>query len=452
MFTVTVRDAMMVAHSLRGEVFGPAQKLHGATYVVDATFRREELDGDSVVLDIGLATDQLHSVLAELSYRNLDDDPSLEGINTTTEALARVVADRLVERIHGGHLGEGGTRRGRRRRHPPRVARRIGVLRARTVTRVEVVLPAGVYDPARPSGGNVYDRRVCNGLRSRGFEVREHLVDGPWPCPDEDAEEALGKVVSDLPEDAVVLVDGLLASVSPRVMVPAAQRLRLVVLVHMPFGEAPPGHVVPDAPAGERAVLSAARAVVTTSAWTQGRLLSLYGLRPDRVCVAVPGADRGRVAPGTATGQQILCVAAVTQHKGYDLLLGALSALGELDWRCTCVGTLDRDPEFVDHVRCRAQADGIADRLVLTGPLGGAALDTAYASADVLVLASLAETYGMVVTEALAHGLPVIATAVGGVPEALGVDSVGRRPGVLVPPENPRALRRRSAAGCSTPA
>jgi 6-pyruvoyl-tetrahydropterin synthase len=105
-FSVTVRDAMMVAHSLQGAVFGPAQRLHGATYVVDASFRREELDGDGVVIDIGLAAEQLHAVLGELSYRNLDDEPSLAGLTTTTEVLARVVADRLADRIHGGLLGD----------------------------------------------------------------------------------------------------------------------------------------------------------------------------------------------------------------------------------------------------------------------------------------------------------------------------------------------------------
>ena len=106
MFSVTVRGAMMVAHSLRGEVFGPAQRLHGATYVVDATFRRGTLDTDGVVLDIGLAAEQLNAVLAELSYRNLDDEPTLAGVNTTTEALAQVVADRLVVRISDGLLGD----------------------------------------------------------------------------------------------------------------------------------------------------------------------------------------------------------------------------------------------------------------------------------------------------------------------------------------------------------
>src|SRR4051812_30541238 len=107
MFSVTVRDHMMIAHSFRGEVFGPAQRLHGATYVVDATFRGESLDGDGIVVDIGLATDQLHAVLGELTYRNLDDLPEFADMNTSTEALARVIADRLAEHIRRGDLGDG---------------------------------------------------------------------------------------------------------------------------------------------------------------------------------------------------------------------------------------------------------------------------------------------------------------------------------------------------------
>jgi 6-pyruvoyl-tetrahydropterin synthase len=106
-FSVTVRDHVMVAHSFRGEVFGPAQRLHGATYVVDATFRRAGLDADGVVVDIGRAAEALREVLAGLGYRNLDDEPAFAGMNTTTEALARVVADRLAERIEAGALGDG---------------------------------------------------------------------------------------------------------------------------------------------------------------------------------------------------------------------------------------------------------------------------------------------------------------------------------------------------------
>jgi len=106
-YSITVRDHVMVAHSFRGEVFGPAQALHGATFVVDATFRRSELDADGIVVDIGLATTQLGDVLADLNYRNLDEHPEFAGLNTTTEFLARVVADRLVARVHDGALGEG---------------------------------------------------------------------------------------------------------------------------------------------------------------------------------------------------------------------------------------------------------------------------------------------------------------------------------------------------------
>jgi 6-pyruvoyl-tetrahydropterin synthase len=107
-FSVTVRDHMMIAHSLRGETFGPAQALHGATYVVDATFRRADLDADGIVVDIGRAAEEVRGVVSELNYRNLDDEPDLAGMNTTTEALARLIADRLAERAHAGALGDGG--------------------------------------------------------------------------------------------------------------------------------------------------------------------------------------------------------------------------------------------------------------------------------------------------------------------------------------------------------
>ena len=107
MFSITVRDHMMIAHSFRGEVFGPAQRLHGATFVVDATFRRAELDADNIVVDIGRAAGELREVLAELNYRNLDDEPAFAGVNTSTEALAKVIADRLADRVHAGALGEG---------------------------------------------------------------------------------------------------------------------------------------------------------------------------------------------------------------------------------------------------------------------------------------------------------------------------------------------------------
>lgn len=305
---------------------------------------------------------------------------------------------------------------------------------------LHVVVPDGLDDPARPSGGNVYDRRLCTGLTAAGWQVREHPVAGPWPWPDAGATAALGRVVAGLPDGALLLVDALVGGTVPEVLVPAARRLHLVVLVHLPLGDQPPGHAVPDARRREAAVLGAAQAVLTTSAWARERLLDLHGLAPERVHAALPGVDPAALAPGSTSGGALLCVAAVTAHKGHDLLVGALATLADLPWRCVCVGTLEREPELVGRLRGEAASAGVADRFCWTGPRTGPALDEAYAGADLLVLASRGETYAMVVAEALAHGLPVVAAAVGGVPEALGRTADGDRPGLLVPPGDAQAL------------
>ena len=305
---------------------------------------------------------------------------------------------------------------------------------------VHVVLPASVDDPARPSGGNTYDRRVCRALSASGWQVSEHQLTGAWPSPSTQDEQLLDRALAAMPDDAVVLVDGLIASAARAVLVPQSHRLRLVVLVHMPLGFDAAGAGDPLVRADELAVLSAARAVVTTSSWTRERLLEDYSLPADRVHVAEPGVDLAAVAPGTSSGGELLCVAAVTPGKGHADLLAALAYNRDLSWRLTCVGALDRDAELVGRLQRQVQADGIADRVSFTGPRTGHRLDNAYAAADVLVLASHAETYGMVVTEALAHGLPVLATAVGGVPDAIGLAPDGLRPGLLVVPGDSLAL------------
>lgn len=305
------------------------------------------------------------------------------------------------------------------------------------MTAVHVVVPDGVDDPARPSGGNTYDRRLCRGLTSLDWSVHEHAVPGCWPRPDAAAFAALAGVVQRIPDDAVVLLDGLVASSAPEVLVPQAHRLRLVVLVHMPLGHRPADGEADNARMRERAVLSLAAAVVTTSAWTRRRLLELYPLAADRVHVAEPAVDAADLATGTATGGALLCVAAVTFDKGHDVLLDALAATTDLSWHCVCVGSLDRDPAFVEGLRRRSLDGGLRDRVRFLGPRTGADLDRSYAAADLMVLASRAETYGMVVTEALARGLPVLATEVGGLPETLGHSPDGIRPGLLVRPEDP---------------
>jgi glycosyltransferase involved in cell wall biosynthesis len=305
------------------------------------------------------------------------------------------------------------------------------------VTAVHVVVPDGIDDPARPSGGNAYDRRVCRGLTSIGWSVHEHAVPGCWPRPGATSYAALAGVVAQIPDDAVVLIDGLVASAAPEALVPHASRLRLVVLVHMPLGDRPAHD---DARTRERAVLSSAAAVVTTSSWTRRRLGELYGLPANRMHVAEPAVEAAELATGTAAGGSLLCVAAVTADKGHDVLLAALAMTTDVSWQCVCVGSLERDPAFAENLRRRSLDGGLDARVGFPGPQTGAALDRSYATADLLVLASRAETYGMVVTEALARGLPVLASDVGGVQEALGYGADGTLPGLLVPPSDPAAL------------
>jgi glycosyltransferase involved in cell wall biosynthesis len=305
---------------------------------------------------------------------------------------------------------------------------------------VHAVLPDGIDDPAKPSGGNVYDRHVCTGLAALGWVVHEHAVPGFWARPDARSFAALAGVVQRIPDGAAVLLDGLVASAAPEVLVPHAQRLQLVVLVHMPLGHRPPDDEADEVRTQERAILSAAAAVVATSAWCRRRLAELYQLSADRMHIAEPGVDAAELAAGTAGGGALLCVAAVTLDKGHDVLLDALATISDLAWHCVCVGSLDRDPAFVESLRRRSLDGGLSNRVAFPGPRTGVDLERTYAAADLVVLASRAETYGMVVAEALAHGLPVVATEVGGLTEALGQVSGGIRPGLLVSPDDARGL------------
>lgn len=290
------------------------------------------------------------------------------------------------------------------------------------------ILPWPIDDPRRPSGGNRYDRRIIDGLRARGWRCDEHVVADAWPQPGRDALTRLGRILADLGTGAEVLIDGVMAPPSAEILTAAARRLRVVALAHMPFGEA-----FPDLAEGERRALAACAAIVTTSGWTRQWIVSHHALPGDRIHVATPGSDRA--PPGTTSieGNRFLCVANVSRLKGHDLLIAALATLGDLAWRCTCVGACS-DASFTGELRAAARAAGIDARVRFAGALSGAALDAAYADADVLVLASRRESFGMVVGEALARGLPVIATDVGGIGEAMGHADDGALPGMLVAP------------------
>ncbi len=293
---------------------------------------------------------------------------------------------------------------------------------------VHMIVPDAIDDPVRPSGGNRYDRRICAGLAETGWQVRLHPVPDAWPQLGAAGLQATASTIANLPDRALVLVDGLIASAAANAMVPAAGRLSIVVLLHMSLGDDRATR------AAEGAVLGSAAAVIATSGWARQRLLARYPLPDHAVHVAEPGVDRAPRAVGTADGSRLLCVGAVTPQKGHDLLLAALAALADHPWRCEWVGPLDRDLAYVARLRHNLKAPSLAGRVRLTGPLTGTALKEAYRSADVLVHPSRSETYGMVVTEALAHGLPVIAAAAGGLPDALGRTPDGTRPGILVPP------------------
>ena len=307
---------------------------------------------------------------------------------------------------------------------------------------VHFVMPGGVDDPATPSGGNAYDRRVCLDLPGFGWQVHKHLVAGEWPRPGAEARAELARTLRELPDGTAVLLDGLVACGVPDIVVPEAERLRLAVLVHLPLGDETglEPAVAAELDAQERAVLRAVPAVIATSDWAVRRLVSHHGLAPDRVHVAAPGADIAPLASGTDGLSRLLCVAAVTPRKGQHRLVEALATVTDLPWSCSFVGGLGQDPEYVTHLRALIAKYGLEERIHLAGPQAGAVLDASYAAADLMVLASYAETYGMAVTEALARGIPVLATDVGGLPEAVGRAPDGGVPGILVPPEDPAAL------------
>ncbi|WP_328469948.1 glycosyltransferase family 4 protein [Actinoplanes sp. NBC_00393] len=297
---------------------------------------------------------------------------------------------------------------------------------------LHAVLPGSIDDPAAPSGGNRYDREVLRrlavphlapgtaGPSATPFEVREKLVPGTWPRPAASGREDLAGFLAGVPDGSTVLLDGLVAGGVPDVLEPHAGRLRLAILVHLPLGDETglSAAEAAELSALERGSLHLATTVIATSALAARHISDIYEL-PD-VHIAAPGVDPAPLAEPSPGGTRLLNVASLTPRKGQDVLLAALTQLGDLDWTCTIAG----GGPVPDH-------DG--ERVRFTGPLVGPALDDAYANADLFVLPSRAETYGMVVTEALARGLPVVASNVGGVSEALGTVPGSTEPGSAGP-------------------
>lgn len=263
-----------------------------------------------------------------------------------------------------------------------------------------------------PTGGYTYDRRLALALREGGWAVSPHVLEGAWPWPDDTDLATAAARVAAFPDHALVVCDGLAFGALASVVKPHAQRLRWVALVHHPL-HLETGLDAADAArlqAGEAQALQLARQVVVTSRSTVADVAAL-GVPPARIAVVEPGTDRVLPAsppPPHEGPVQLLCVATLTPRKGHAVLLQALAGLTHLPWVLHIVGSTERDPSLV--ARLQAMAEPLAERVVWHGELPGSALHAHYAAADVFVLSSLYEGYGMVVAEAIAHGLPVVTT------------------------------------------
>ncbi|MGG5259192.1 glycosyltransferase family 4 protein [Phycicoccus avicenniae] len=304
---------------------------------------------------------------------------------------------------------------------PPRVA--------------HLVVPAEVDDPAAPSGGNVYDVELARGLAAAGWELHRHRVPAGGPAAARTG--GLASCLAALPAGSVVLVDGLLTVGAEDVVVGEAPRLRIVPLLHLPRSLAGGGPGVVD---DERRMLGAAAAVLTTSEWARRWLGERHPGLDTPVHAAAPGVHGSSLAPQSPAGRSLACVAAVVPAKGQDVLVRALARVRDLDWTCRLVGPLGRDPGFVGEVVRLVHEHDLDGRVRLTGAMPRAAVGAVLDASDLLVHPTLREVYGMVTTEALARGVPVMASDVGGVPEALGRAPSGAVPGLLVPPADPDAL------------
>src|ERR1700722_4200928 len=275
------------------------------------------------------------------------------------------------------------------------------------IVRVHVIAPEGFDDPGEPTGGNIYDLRVCAGLAEAGWEVLVATVAVAWRGRASGARADLARVVSAIPDGETVLIDALIASPAAAQLLPHTGRIRMTVLLHMPLATVADTHHDAEVKSSERSVLRAAASVIVTSEWTRRQVLARYRIPARRVHVARPGADRVAAPPRPVPGH-LICVGVLSRHKGQDLLVEALADLADRDWHCVLAGSLDRDPDFVEHLQTRITRLGYDHRVRLSGVLTGAALSHAYTTADLLVAPSRSETYGMTVTEALAHGVPVI--------------------------------------------
>jgi glycosyltransferase involved in cell wall biosynthesis len=287
------------------------------------------------------------------------------------------------------------------------------------------------------TGGSIYERRMAAALRARGWTVEVKEIDDGFPRPAPAALREAGRVLAAIPDGSIVLVDGLAFGAMPSEAEREASRLRLAAIVHLPLA----AEVGLDAAsaarfeASEARALAAASLVVVTGKATIAPV-ERYGVARERIALVEPGTDRAPLSRGGGGSRlHLLCVATLNSGKGHDILIRALASLPQRDWHLTCAGSLDRHPPTAELIRAMICGEGLQNHVTLTGDLDDARLAAAYDAADLFVLATRHETYGMAVAEALAHGLPIVSTTTGAIPDLVGGDA-----GVLVPPGDEAAL------------
>lgn len=299
---------------------------------------------------------------------------------------------------------------------------------------IHFVLPG---DPETRSGGFLYDKKIVAALREAGRCVTAHALPDGFPFPDDEAMAAAERLLATLPDGSAVVIDGLALGVLPDLAARHAGRLRLIGLVHHPLAEESGLDPTTRArlQASEHEALAPMIGIITTSHHTAAGLAD-YGVTAQRVRVAEPGVEPAPLAAGSEGDEVVLlCVASLTPRKGHAVLLEALARLADLPWRLLCAGSDRRDATCAQELRRICTTLGFDERVAWLGEADDATLDRLYHGADLFVLASHHEGYGMVVSEALMRGLPVVATRAGALPEALPAGA-----GQLVPPNDPAAL------------
>jgi glycosyltransferase involved in cell wall biosynthesis len=289
-----------------------------------------------------------------------------------------------------------------------------------------------------PTGGYAYDRRVITELATLGHQVQIVDLGSGFPRPSPQTRAAAHALLAQTPRGRPMVIDGLALGALPEAAAVLSASRSLVALVHHPLA-LETGLSAEDADAlrkSERTALASVRHIIVTSPATARIVAGDYGIGTDRVTVALPGIDRTAVFRRDRKGPVgLLAVGSLVPRKGYDVLLAALATLAHLPWHLTIVGDRDRSPETTKKLSAQIEALQLDGRVTLAGAVPADALGEFYRDADIFVLASRFEGYGMAFAEAMAHGLPIIGTTAGAIPETVPCDT-----GILVPPDDVEAL------------